>query len=127
MHDDVCSLALKKRSLLVIISFHKQWLIEGTIESSNVVRNLNLHVLGKAPCSVEILIDHRHMGSSRSLLPSTLLYCVVVLFFGGADDREALSYARRMLEQQNITLTAIQFSSRDGGEVMERMLRYGCV
>jgi len=39
------------------------------------------------------------------------IYQVVVLFFDGADDREALSYARRMLDQPYVHITLFHFSS----------------
>ncbi|KAF9599255.1 hypothetical protein IFM89_036553 [Coptis chinensis] len=112
MHDDVCSLALDKRACLIIIPFHKQWVAEGAVESSTAMRNLNYNVLEKAPCSVGILVNHRYVGSCATLMPRKVLYCVSVLFFGGADDREALSYAARMAEHPSVRLTLLRFTSK---------------
>lgn len=112
MHNDVCSQALERRSTLIIVPFHKQWVIEGRVESCFAFRHLNKNVLDKAPCSVGILIDR---GNSRKFLTKnaveTSVYRVAVIFFGGADDREAVAYAGRMSQQSKILVTLIRFSS----------------
>lgn len=108
MHNDVCSLALEKRITLIIIPFHKQWKPWGTVEMSHAFRELNKNVLGKAPCSVGILIEH---SSRKKYHAESSYYRVAVLFFGGADDREALAYARRMSQHPSVLLTLIRFSS----------------
>ncbi|PIA37452.1 hypothetical protein AQUCO_03000196v1 [Aquilegia coerulea] len=114
MHDDVCSLALQKRTYLVILPFHKRWVADGALESSPAIRNLNCNVLEKAPCSVGILINNRSMSSSLKLESvEKQMYCIAILFFGGADDREALSYAARMAEHPNVRLTMIRFTSKE--------------
>ncbi|KAL3829040.1 hypothetical protein ACJIZ3_017842 [Penstemon smallii] len=108
MHNDVCSLALEKRTILIVLPFHKQWTSEETVESSTAYRHLNKCVLEKAPCSVGILIDHRSL-KSRYVLSEHSVYKVVVLFFGGADDREALAYAKRMSGHSSVRLTLLRF------------------
>ncbi|KAF8397180.1 hypothetical protein HHK36_016087 [Tetracentron sinense] len=128
MHNDVCSLALEKRTCLIIIPFHKQWVAEGRVESSHVLRNLNCNVVEKAPCSVGILVDRGHLRNSRAVLESSSLYHVAVLFFGGADDREALAYGGRMAEHPNIRLTVFRFSASTdilGGSTASRTLDNG--
>ncbi|KAK4351610.1 hypothetical protein RND71_030923 [Anisodus tanguticus] len=64
MHNDVCSLALEKRTTLVIVPFHKHWIFEKTFETSYAYRHLNKNVLEKAPCSVGILVDR---GNTKNL------------------------------------------------------------
>ncbi|XP_010251667.1 PREDICTED: cation/H(+) antiporter 15-like [Nelumbo nucifera] len=111
MHDDVCSLALEKKTSLIIMPFHKQWFYERSVQSSCVLRNLNCNVLDKAPCSVGLLINRSYLRQSKPM--SDTSYHVAVLFFGGADDREALAYAERMAENPRTRLTVLRFSASD--------------
>ncbi|KAK9280013.1 hypothetical protein L1049_013698 [Liquidambar formosana] len=125
MHNDVCSLALEKRTSLIILPFHKQWIIGERVESPYAFRHLNKNVLDKAPCSVGILIDRTNWKKPRSVLAKPLLYRVAVLFFGGADDREALSYARRMMKSSLVMVTLLRFCASTeivGGTARSRML-----
>ncbi|XP_024926995.1 cation/H(+) antiporter 15 isoform X2 [Ziziphus jujuba] len=111
MHNDVCSLALEKRSTLIIIPFIKRFTTAGKVESCYAFRHLNENVLDKAPCSVGVLVDQ---GNPRTFLTShkqSSLYRVVVLFLGGADDREAAAYAGRMSGHPKVHITLIVFSS----------------
>ncbi|VFR00445.1 unnamed protein product [Cuscuta campestris] len=115
MHNDVCTLALEKRITLIIIPFHKQWTFRGRVESCYAHRVLNSHVLKSTPCSVGILVDRVNTKNNKRLgfrVEGTLtpsLYRVSMLFFGGADDREALAYARRISGDPNVMLTLIRF------------------
>lgn len=108
MHNDVCSLALENRTILIILPFQKQGTSGEMIGSSHAYRHLNKSVFETAPCSVGILIDHRTL-KSPNMITEHSAFRVVVLFFGGADDREALSYARRMSEHPSVRLTVIRF------------------
>ncbi|KAF5727302.1 cation/H(+) antiporter 15-like isoform X2 [Tripterygium wilfordii] len=122
MHNDVCSLALEQRISFIIIPFHKQ---KYRAESSHVYRHLNKNVFEKAPCSVGVLIDRRNWRKSRLLLSESSYYQVAVLFFGGADDREAVAYAGRMSEHQTVTITLLHFTSSTilvGGTARCKML-----
>ncbi|XP_027337486.1 cation/H(+) antiporter 15-like [Abrus precatorius] len=126
MHNDVCYLALEKRTTFIIIPFHKQWIIGGSTESSFAYKQLNKNVLEKAPCSVGVLIDR---GSQKMFWCGYMkesIYHVAMLFFGGADDREGLSCARRMLDQSNVHITLFHFSSSTtdivGGTERSKML-----
>ncbi|KAK4363705.1 hypothetical protein RND71_018946 [Anisodus tanguticus] len=110
MHNDVCSLALEKRTALIIVPFHKHWIFEKRVETSYAYRHLNKNVLEKAPCSVGILVDRGNTKKSRYVITVPSLYRVVVLFFGGADDREALSYAERMSGHPSVNMTLIHFT-----------------
>lgn len=114
MHNDVCSLALEKRTILIIVPFHKQWTFGKRVETCYAHRHLNNNVLENAPCSVGIFIDRGNMNKSRFLIELPSQYQVAVLFFGGADDREALAYARRMSRHPSVTLTVIRFITTSG-------------
>ncbi|KAL2333035.1 hypothetical protein Fmac_014248 [Flemingia macrophylla] len=125
MHNDVCSLALEKRTTFIIIPFHKKWIPGGTSESSFALKQINKNVLEKAPCSVGVLIDHGHQKMFWCDYTKESIYQVAVLFFGGADDRETLSYARRMLDHPCVHITLFHFSSSTdiiGGTEKSKML-----
>ncbi|KAK7399372.1 hypothetical protein VNO78_10554 [Psophocarpus tetragonolobus] len=116
MHEDICNVAQNKRVAFIIIPFHKQQTVDGEMEATNMsFRNVNRNVLSKAPCSVGILVD-RGFNVSNRLGPERKCHHVAVLFFGGPDDREALSYGWRMSEHEEINLTVMRFV--DGEEVM---------
>ncbi|XP_073015698.1 cation/H(+) antiporter 15-like [Primulina eburnea] len=117
MYNDVCSLALEKRTILVILPFHKQSISQGRVEPSFAYRHLNKVVLEKAPCSVGILIDHQDL-KSRYVNSQKPEYRVAVLFFGGADDREALAYALKMSDNTIIRLTLIRFLASGMTEIV---------
>ncbi|KAJ6357487.1 hypothetical protein OIU78_005354 [Salix suchowensis] len=109
MHEDICRLSFDKACSLIILPFHKKWNSRGKMVSSNTnIRNLNITVLERAPCSVGILIDRtRTQGLSSIILAST--YRVAALFFGGPDDREAVAYALRMAGRSGVHLTVMRF------------------
>nr|KYP67860.1 K(+)/H(+) antiporter 13 [Cajanus cajan] len=109
MHEDVCNLAQDKRVAFIILPFHKQQTVDGGMEATNMpFRNVNRNVLAKAPCSVGILVD-RGLTVSNHLRPDQKSHHVAVLFFGGPDDREALSYGWRMSENEGIFLSVMRF------------------
>ncbi|KAH7833856.1 hypothetical protein Vadar_010480 [Vaccinium darrowii] len=109
MHEDICSVAEDKRVAFIIIPFHKQQTVDGGMEATNpAFRTINQNALANAPCSVGILVDRGLNGSTR-LAANQVSHHVGVLFFGGPDDREALSYAWRMSQHPGITLTVMRF------------------
>ena len=94
MHEDVCHLALDKLASLIILPFHIRWTVHGSVESEdNNIRSLNSKVLERAPCSIGILVN-RGFPASSTQRPAH--YQIVMIFFGGADDREALCFAKRL-------------------------------
>lgn len=113
MHNDICSLALDKRTTIVIVPFHKQWAIDGRLGSSAPsLRTVNHNVINMAPCSVGVLIERGiNARAIRSALttPSSSAYRIGLLFFGGADDLEALAYSRRMAQHPHVNLTVVRF------------------
>ncbi|XP_048139891.1 cation/H(+) antiporter 14-like [Rhodamnia argentea] len=107
IHNDICMLASDKRTNLVIVPFHKTWAIDGSMGTTkHAIRNVNKNVMNKVPCSVGILIDRGHMTSNQYMLTSeSAPFRIVMLFLGGADDREALAYCMRMVEHPKVDLT----------------------
>ncbi|CAL5437033.1 unnamed protein product [Camellia sinensis] len=97
MHEEICNLAEDKHVAFNIIPFHKQQTVDG----------------GMQPCSVGILVDRGLTGLTRLGASNQVSHQVVVMFFGGADDREALSYAWRMSEHPGISLTVMRFIAGD--------------
>ncbi|GFS35031.1 cation/hydrogen exchanger 15 [Actinidia rufa] len=84
-------------------------MVDGGMEAANSkIRMLNQNVLANAPCSVGILVD-RGLTESKILEASHVSHNIAVLFFGGPDDREALSYGLRMSKNPGITLNVIRF------------------
>ncbi|XP_057511746.1 cation/H(+) antiporter 15 [Actinidia eriantha] len=113
MHEDICSVAEDKRVAFIIIPFHKQQTVDGGMEATNpAFRTINQNVLANAPCSVGILVDRGLNGSTR-LAANQVSHHIGVLFFGGQDDREALSYAWRMSKHPGINLTVMRFVPGD--------------
>ncbi|XP_015865867.3 cation/H(+) antiporter 15 isoform X1 [Ziziphus jujuba] len=112
MHDDICFLALDKRTSLAIIPFYKLVRSDGTIDSyRNAGKIMNKNVINQAPCSVAILVNRGFLKTPRLSLPSWSLYRVAILFLGGDDDREALAIAERMCGHSKIRLTLIRLVS----------------
>ncbi|XP_021823060.1 cation/H(+) antiporter 15-like isoform X1 [Prunus avium] len=110
MHDDVCTIALDKKTSLIIVPFYKRF-------HARKQRMINKNVLEKAPCSVAILVHHGGLfdGSFNSRSGAMTLTCqnescynVAILFLGGADDREALAFGARMAAHPNINLTLVR-------------------
>lgn len=109
MHDDVCAVALDRRTSLIIIPFHKRLNSDGALQSvNNGIRIMNKNVLDKAPCSVAILVDRCLLDSTRPMFHSFHPYRVALLFLGGADDREALALAAQMAGANNMSLTMVR-------------------
>ncbi|KAL5793431.1 hypothetical protein ACOSP7_002025 [Xanthoceras sorbifolium] len=109
MHDDLCSIALHRKTSLVIVPFYKRFRADGRVESAKqAIKITNQNVLNKAPCSVAILIDRGLLKMSRSISESWYEYRVAVLFLGGADDCEALTIGARMAGHPCVHLTLIR-------------------
>ncbi|KAI0498153.1 hypothetical protein KFK09_021394 [Dendrobium nobile] len=109
MHEDVCSLAEDRHAAIIILPFHKLHTVDGGMEVIHpAIRTLNANVLKHARCSVGVLVD-RGLSSAAGVNRLHHLRHVVVLFFGGPDDREALAYAWRIAEHPAVALTLLRF------------------
>uniref|UniRef100_A0A5B7BGZ0 Putative cation/H(+) antiporter 4-like n=1 Tax=Davidia involucrata TaxID=16924 RepID=A0A5B7BGZ0_DAVIN len=115
MHEDICTLGLNTLASIVIIPFHKKWAIDGSVESEDhSLRTLNFSVLDRAPCSVGILVDRGQFGSLESARGGgASSYHIAVIFLGGNDDQEALTYAKRMARNSGISLTVLRLISKE--------------
>lgn len=111
MHEDICGLAEDKRVALILIPFHRQSTVDGRMGEENAAyKGINLNVLANAPCSVGIFIDRGLAVAVRPNGPIDIVKCrFAMLFIGGPDDREALTYALRMARHPGISLTVVRF------------------
>ncbi|EOY24908.1 Cation/H+ exchanger 18 [Theobroma cacao] len=109
MHEDICTSAERKRAAVIILPFHRHQRLDGSLETTRTeFHSVNKQVLAEAPCSVGILVD-RGLGGTTHISASNVSSITTVLFFGGHDDREALTYGARMAEHPGISLTVIRF------------------
>nr|XP_017219048.1 PREDICTED: cation/H(+) antiporter 3-like [Daucus carota subsp. sativus] len=117
MHQDICSLAFDKLASLIILPFHKKWSQQGKIIfDSSLRRTINRQVLEMAPCSVGILIDRRKIRPPEASQDKEAgsVYHLGVIFLGGADDREAVAYAKRiMVKAVGCCLTVVRIVASD--------------
>ncbi|OVA10327.1 hypothetical protein BVC80_8633g3 [Macleaya cordata] len=116
MYEEICDTAEDKGIALIILPFHKHQSIDGGMEeTSPFFREINDNVLNNAPCTVAILVDRGFGGGSGDGHDVTNInsHNIVVLFFGGPDDREALSLAWKMAEKPNVKLTVFRFIPTD--------------
>ncbi|KAL6841399.1 hypothetical protein ACP4OV_028917 [Aristida adscensionis] len=122
MHDEVCRLAVDKRTALILLHYHKRHLLAGGARAAMGLRVVNRKVLEVAPCSVAVFVD-RNAGSVGlcNFIPGPLQdggrpasgggfrAAVAALFFGGGDDREALAYVARMARHPGVTAAVVRF------------------
>lgn len=114
IHEDICTSAHRKCAAMIILPFHKHQRVDGSMESlGHSLHVMNQLVLSHAPCSVGILVD-RGLGGTSQVQASDVSYKVVVPFFGGRDDREALCYGMRMAEHPGILLNVVKFMPPPG-------------
>ncbi|XP_040363045.1 cation/H(+) antiporter 24 isoform X3 [Rosa chinensis] len=132
MYQDICELALLKRATLMILPFHKECLdtLGGTLTEmvTSGIRSVNANVIAHSPCSVAVLVDKGHLRHPLMAFRNSELH-FVVLFLGGADAREALCFADRMVGNPNVSLTVIRFLSYnfEGDNEMEKKMDDGVV
>ncbi|XP_056166069.1 cation/H(+) antiporter 19-like [Syzygium oleosum] len=109
IHEDICTSAHQKRSAMILVPFHKHQRLDGVMESlGHSFQAVNQRVLHYAPCSVGILVD-RGLGGTTQVSASDVSYTIVVPFFGGGDDCEALAFGVRMAEHPGIVLSVMKF------------------
>ncbi|KAG2534105.1 hypothetical protein PVAP13_9NG022700 [Panicum virgatum] len=127
IHEDILASALNKRAALVVLPFHKMLCHDGSMEPvDHAYHQANVRVLRSAPCSVAVLVD-RVLGGAAQVSAPDVSYAVLVLFFGGPDDREALAYGARMGEHPGIELTVARFiasAAKPNGKDEEALERH---
>ncbi|KAI6685095.1 hypothetical protein NL676_031008 [Syzygium grande] len=117
IHEDICTSAHQKRSAMILVPFHKHQRLDGVMESlGHSFQAVNQRVLRYAPCSVGILVD-RGLGGTTQVSASDVSYTIVVPFFGGRDDHEALAFGVRMAEHPGIVLSVMKFVFPPGTSV----------
>ncbi|KAJ8770268.1 hypothetical protein K2173_012710 [Erythroxylum novogranatense] len=113
MHEDICTLAEDKRVTLLLIPFHKQPGGDGMLQEENAsVKLVNQNLLANAPCTIGLFIDRglSSISNDEDSDQNTSKQNCAVIFIGGADDREALSYGSRITSSNNkVNLTIIRF------------------
>ncbi|XP_008234078.1 PREDICTED: cation/H(+) antiporter 15-like [Prunus mume] len=114
MHDTILRLAHDKVVPLIILPFHDH---RGTVYHNLIapIRQFNINVQTNSPCTVGILVDR---GLACQLSSTYYSFNVVVIFIGGADDREALAYAGRMSGNPDVGMTVLRIilrSKLEGG------------
>ncbi|GAB2286074.1 hypothetical protein Dimus_020498 [Dionaea muscipula] len=129
MYQDICELALVNKASLIILPFHKKYV--NTLELVRPgVQSVNSNCLLHAPCSVGILVSKTALQTNppgASARHSSNRFAM--LFLGGADAREALIYADRMVGDEEAHLTVIRFLAQNyhGDDERERKLDDGVV
>ena len=125
MYEDVCSLALDKRTSLILIPFHKRFHSNGMMSLSKYkMKMLNQHILDKAPCSVALIVERGIVKISRSISTNLYSFQIAIVFIGGPDDREAIFIGTRMIGHPYVNVTLIRLledtnSPSDGGKEMK--------
>ncbi|KDP45750.1 hypothetical protein JCGZ_17357 [Jatropha curcas] len=134
MYQDICELAMLNKASLIILPFGKGKL--DTLAGTEIVRHghgmqsISSKVIAHAPCSVGIFVD-KSSGRNPSIMGSNrhTLQKYVMLFLGGADAREALTYADRMVMNPDVSLIVVRFLSynSEGDDEIEKKLDDGVV
>ncbi|PNY11456.1 cation H(+) antiporter 25-like protein [Trifolium pratense] len=125
MFQNICELALEQEASLIILPFMNRGFYD-----HGTRRTANSQVLNHAPCSIAILVDkgnlHITTVGNSTRQPRNRF---AVLFLGGADAREALVYADRMVASEDVSLTVIRFLSYNnvGDNEREKKLDDGIV
>ncbi|KQJ85581.1 cation/H(+) antiporter 28 [Brachypodium distachyon] len=113
MHSDMCICAEDAMAALILLPFHKAQCLDGTMDAAGLhygFRLVNQKVLQLAPCSVGIMVD-RGLGrlqQQNQQQQNQTPVNVMVVFIGGADDREALTLAAFVCKHPGIRLTALR-------------------
>lgn len=121
MHEDICNSAARKKVAMIILLFHKRQRLDRQLETTRAeLRHVNRKVLEHSPCSVGILVD-RGLGGTSHVPASNVDYTLTAFFFGGNDDREALSYGAIMAEHPGVSLNVVRFLVDPGlaGEIIQ--------
>ncbi|RZC47803.1 hypothetical protein C5167_040743 [Papaver somniferum] len=107
MHNDICTMSVDKGASLVIFPFCRQDAsLRGDLARPNIsnraIKTLLQNLMRNTPCSVGILMDGSNLQTKSSCFLPDIPYRVIVLFFGGPDDREALAFAMNMIHHPHV-------------------------
>lgn len=138
MYQDICELALVNKVAFIILPFHKKCLDDTSVSAGTTtlirpgVQSTNTNTLAHAPCSVGILACKSAL-TGPGMIPARVSHRMgrqfAMLFMGGPDAREALSFADRMVAHPDVSLIVIRFLANDyrGDVESERKLDDGVV
>ncbi|MCL7045406.1 hypothetical protein MKW94_024786 [Papaver nudicaule] len=119
MHNDICSMSVDKRTALILFPFWRQDAIylRDDVDRQNIanraIRTLLQNLFRNSPCSIGILVEGtNYQAQSICFLPD-MPYRVIVLFFGGPDDREALVFAMNMIHHPLVSVTLVRFYGQE--------------
>ncbi|KAK8555940.1 hypothetical protein V6N13_070016 [Hibiscus sabdariffa] len=116
MYQDVCKLALVSGSVIIVLPLEKKF--DGEIATTKQWgggnRSVIIQVLENAPCSVGLLVDKVDRWYSQSQVSQEIACNIIVLFLGGPDSREALSYSNMIVRNPRVSLTVVRFLSSNG-------------
>ncbi|CAL5023892.1 unnamed protein product [Urochloa decumbens] len=119
MHSDICICAEDAMAALVLLPFHKAQRPDGAMDTGHPgFRLVNQKVLQLAPCSVGVVVD-RGLGQ-HARRQQAVPVPVVVVFIGGADDREALTLAALMSRHQGVRMTALRVVQNAAAQARSR-------
>ncbi|KAK9127331.1 hypothetical protein Syun_016128 [Stephania yunnanensis] len=120
MYRDIVRLALEKKACLIIMPFHMRYneVCDNTGTAYQIERMVNAAVQSHAPCTIGIFVDRgRHRNWAAAAAYSSALYAepyrIMVIFLGGPDSREALTYANRMVGKRNVSMAVVRFVLSD--------------
>ncbi|XP_074298758.1 cation/H(+) antiporter 15-like [Silene latifolia] len=103
IYETLCKIADDKMIPLIIVPFYYKTL--GNF-GNNASSQLNLKLQQQTPCTIGVFVN-KDTGN-KQLNHSYFSYNVVVIFCGGEDDREALTYANRMSTHPGVKITLIK-------------------
>ncbi|XP_010485219.1 PREDICTED: cation/H(+) antiporter 25, partial [Camelina sativa] len=137
MYQDICELALNKKTAFILLPYQKERLQDAALTElrDSGMLTVNADVLAHTPCSVCIYYEKGRLKNAVARSSMDLQhrrqepYRFVVLFLGGADNREALHLADRMTENPDITMTVVRFLAynHEGEDEREKKLDDGVV
>lgn len=108
MHETICRFAQEKLIPLILLPYHENQEIYG--RDATILREFNTNIQAHAPCTVGFLLDR---GLPIQMSCTNFTYHVVVLFFGGADDRESLAFGTRMSSHPRVRITLLRFRDKN--------------
>ncbi|KAE8672143.1 Cation/H(+) antiporter 28 [Hibiscus syriacus] len=121
MAKDLSSLAEDLMVSIILLPYHKRLSEDGSHDSGSPgFRYVNSKLLRRAPCSIGILVE-KGSGFAEKITKSSQCK-VAIIFIGGKDDREALSFAGQVAWHPGVELTVIRFLLDKNSENMPRRL-----
>lgn len=104
MHESICELVKEKFIPLVVLPFNKKR--QGRTTN---LQNFDMNIQAHAPCTVGLLVD-KSSTTGHFYSIGHFTYSLVVLFLGGADDREALALVSRMSGHPGLSITVFRIT-----------------